>query len=422
MNSHTILLKPKREKPVIQRHPWVYSGAIEQIPKEIENGNVVDIADRQGNWLARGLLNRDSQIQIRILTWNEEEEVDHLFWQRRIEQAVRMRKALFPTSTATAAYRLIHGESDFLPGLTVDQYGEYLAIQIGSLGIEQRKVELAQWLMEATGCRGVVDRSDGVHRRKEKMPPLGDPLIAGERPPDLITIEEAGKRFQVDLFNGQKSGFYLDQRENRQRVATYCQGKRVLNAFSYTGAFAVHALAAGAIHATNVDTSYGALSQGEKHIQENGFDSLRQSEHIAGDIFEIMRDWRGYDHTDGYVDDQTVNEEPENDSDYSDTFDLIILDPPKFAHSAGQLNRALRGYKDINMLALQLLPPGGILATFSCSGLVTADLFQKVLFGAAIDAKRDLQILERLGQPADHPTAITFPEGNYLKGLVCRVV
>jgi 23S rRNA (cytosine1962-C5)-methyltransferase len=207
--------------------------------------------------------------------------------------------------------------------------------------------------------------------------------------------------FWVDLHGGQKGGFYADQRENRRRVAAYCSGKRVLNGFSYSGAFAVHALAAGATHVVNVDSSVDALTLGEENLRRNGFDPDQDAESIAGDLFDVLRDWR----------DEGI--EP---------FDLIILDPPKFAQSRGNIDRALRGYKDINLLALQLLKPGGILATFSCSGLVSADLFQKVVFGAAVDAERSVQILEWLRQSSDHPVAITFPEGEYLKGLICRVL
>ena len=218
-----------------------------------------------------------------------------------------------------------------------------------------------------------------------------------------MQVEEHGLRFQVDLLHGQKTGFYTDQRANRQRVAAYCRDARVLNAFSYTGAFAVHALAAGATHVSNVDTSVEALHLAETHLRLNGFDPDTQSENIAGDIFAVLRDWR-------------ESRAPVH------RFDAVILDPPKFAQNQQTLERALRGYKDINRLAFHLVRPGGVLATFSCSGLVSADLFQKVVFSAAVEAGRQVQILEWLRQGCDHPVAITFPEGEYLKGLICRVL
>lgn len=416
--NSAVVLKPKRDKPVRQRHPWIFSGGIKDIPVDAVDGDVVDVTDNNGLWLARGLLNRSSQIQVRLLTWEPDELIDDDFWRRRITNAIQLRRAHHSSQSLNhehpTALRLIHAESDFLPGLTVDQYGEYLSIQIGSLGIELRKKMLAALLLELTGCKGVIDRSDGAQRRKERIQPSTDVLIAGQLPPQPVTIWEDGLQFQADLISGQKTGFYLDQRENRQRIAHYCSNKSVLNTFSYTGAFAVHALRHGANHVTNVDTSYQALTQAEENLHANGFTNPAQSELIAGDVFEVLRDWR-----------DAASSKPSDgnsDDDHADQFDVIILDPPKFAHSAGQVEKALRGYKDINMLAIQLSKPNGILATFSCSGLVSADLFQKVLFGAAVDAGRELQILEHLRQPFDHPTAITFPEGSYLKGFICRVI
>ncbi len=415
----TVVLKAKRDKPVRQRHPWIFSGAIQKISSDVVDGEVVEVTDSNGRWLARGLLNRSSQIQVRLLCWAKDEVIDTDFWRRRLKSAVRLRQnaLAFQNSAdapASTAVRLVHAESDYIPGLTVDRYGDFLVMQIGSLGIEKRKEELASLLMDITGCRGVVDRSDGTQRRKERIPPVENPLIAGEAPDTPITIMENGLRYHVDVLAGQKTGFYVDQRENRQRVAAYCPDGRVLNAFSYTGAFAVAALAAGATHVTNVDSSNKSLALGEENLRLNGFDPLVHSESIAGDVFELLRAWREEGLAEGR-DSETGNERTR-------PFDAIILDPPKFAQSGGQVERALRGYKDINLLAMQLSKPGGILATFSCSGLVSADLFQKVLFGAAVDAGRDLQILEYLHQPFDHPTAITFPEGAYLKGFICRVL
>ncbi|MFO7631846.1 MAG: class I SAM-dependent rRNA methyltransferase [Caldilinea sp.] len=393
-----VVLKTGREKPVRQHHPWIFSGAIASIPSAAVDGAIVDVCDTRGDFLARGYLNRRSQIQVRLLTWDATEAIDAEFWRRRLQAAIDMRMTL-PAVHGCSALRLINAESDFLPGLTVDKLGDFLVLQAGTLAIDQRKQELADMLCSLTGCRGIIERSDMAVRRLEGLAPVSG-LLAGIPPASTVEIDEDGMVFQVDLLHGQKTGFYTDQRTNRRRVAAYCVGKRVLNAFSYTGAFAIHALRAGADHVTNIDSSVDALTLAETNLRRNGFDPDRQAESIAGDVFTILRDW-------------SVDSERR--------YDVVILDPPKFAQSQSGVDRALRGYKEINRLALRLLRPGGILATFSCSGLVSADLFQKVVFGAAVDADRQVQVLETLRQSADHPVAITFPEGEYLKGLIVRV-
>ena len=395
-----VVLQPGRDKPVRQRHPWVFSGAIQQIPAAARDGDVVAVVDSRGQWLASGYLNRASQIRVRLLTWDAAEIIDEGFWRRRLAAAIARRQTL--AAEATTAYRLVNAESDFLPGLTVDRYGDYLVLQAGTLGIDLRKPQLAALLLELTGCRGVVERSDAGARREEGLAAAGG-LLAGAAPPTTLDIQEHGLRFRVDPWQGQKTGFYTDQRANRARVAAYCRGQRVLNGFSYTGAFAVHALAGGAAHVCNVDSSADALVLGEENLRLNGFDPDGQAESIAGDLFQILRDWR-------------------TQVDGRDQFGIVILDPPKFATNKRSVERALRGYKDINLLALQLVAANGILATFSCSGLVSLDLFQKVVFAAATDAGREVQILEWLHQGPDHPVAISFPEGEYLKGLLCRVL
>ena len=291
--------------------------------------------------------------------------------------------------------------------MTVDRYGDHLVLQAGTLGIDRRKVALAEQLMAITGCSGVIERSEAAMRRREGLSDASG-LLAGTAPDATVQIVENGHQFLVDLIGGQKTGFYADQRQNRRRVAAYCAGKRVLNAFSYTGAFGIYALAAGADHVTHIDTSVEALALGRKNARLNGFDD-GCTEEVSGDIFQVLRRWR-----DRYRQSAGADQGP--------AYDVIVLDPPKFAQSKRHIDRALRGYKDINLLAMQLLAPGGILATFSCSGLVSADLFQKVVFGAAVDAGRPVQIVEWLRQSADHPVAITFPEGEYLKGLICRVL
>jgi 23S rRNA (cytosine1962-C5)-methyltransferase len=395
--NHAVVLKPGRQKPVQQGHPWVFSGAIRTIPEAVADGDMVDVHSHDGQWLARGYLNRRSQIQVRLLTWQRDEQIDADFWQRKLAAAIESR-GLIIDPQQTDAYRLVNGESDFLPGLVVDRFGDYLVMQAGTLTIDQLKVPLAEMLLKQTGCKGVIERSDMALRREEGLDESVG-LLAGESPPSNVEIREAGLRFYVDLLGGQKTGFYVDQRTNRQRTAGYCQGRRVLNAFAYTGAFAVHALAAGATEVVNLDSSVEALTLGEENMRLNGFDPDAQQS-VAGDVFEVLRDWWEFE---------------------DERFDLIVLDPPKFANARRQVDAALRGYKDINLLALRLLRPGGILVTFSCSGLIEADLFQKVVFGAAVDAGRQVQILEWLRQAPDHPVAITFPEGAYLKGLICRV-
>jgi 23S rRNA (cytosine1962-C5)-methyltransferase len=280
----------------------------------------------------------------------------------------------------------------------VDRYGDWLVVQCLTLGIEQVKPLLTRLLVELCQPAGIVERSDVEVRDKEGLRPVAG-MLYGAAPAGPVEVLEQGHQFLVDLAGGQKTGFYLDQRENRRRVAAHCQNARVLNAFSYSGGFAVYALAAGAQQVLNLDSSLEALELGERNLALNGFDPDAQAEGVAGDVFQVLRDWRAA----------------------GQRFDVIVLDPPKFAHSQQQVERASRAYKDINLLAMQLLPPGGVLATFSCSGLVSADLFQKIVFGASVDARREAQVIERLSQGPDHPLLLNFPEGEYLKGLICRV-
>ncbi len=394
----TIILKPGREKSVRNRHPWLFSGAIQRIDPAAKDGDVVDAYSHTGEWLARGYLNRRSQIQVRLLSWDGSEAIDEGFWRSRLQQAIAGRAVLAADPTTTAC-RLVHAESDGLPGLVVDQYGAWLAVQCLTLGVERVKPLLTRLLAELCQPAGIVERSDVDVRQKEGLRPAVG-VLHGATPDGPVAILEHGNRFLVDLLAGQKTGFYLDQRENRRRVAGYCRGARVLNAFSYSGGFAVYALAAGAQHVVNLDSSLEALELAERNLALNGFDPDAQAEGVAGDVFQVLRGWRAA----------------------GERFDVAILDPPKFAHTQQQVDRAARAYKDINLLAMQLLRPGGVLATFSCSGLVSADLFQKIVFGASVDAGRDVQVVERLSQGPDHPILLSFPEGEYLKGLVCRVM
>lgn len=387
----TVVLKRGREKPVLNRHPWIFSGAIARLEGDAQDGDLVRVADSRGGYLATGYLNRRSQIVVRLLAWDVQRQIDAGFWRQRLERAVAAR----PPRPPDGAARLVYAESDRLPGLVVDAYGPWLVMQCLTLGIARRRDELVGLLADILQPAGIYARDDADVRLQEGLS-LETGLLWGAAPPDRIEIVEHGHRFLVDVRQGHKTGFYLDQRKNRLRTAAYCQGAEVLNAFAYTGAFGLYAAAAGAAAVTNVDSSAAALDLAAENVALNG---QPPQEIVTGDVFQVLRRYR----------------------DEGRTFDLIVLDPPKFATSQAEVMAATRGYKDINLLALQLLRPGGILVTFSCSGRVSADLFQKVVFGASVDAGRHVQILEWLAQASDHPVLLSFPESAYLKGLLCRV-
>jgi 23S rRNA (cytosine1962-C5)-methyltransferase len=392
-----VILKPGKDKPARQRHPWVFSGAIASVDGQPQVGDLVDVADSRGTWLARGYFNSRSQIVVRLLTWDPDEAPDEPhFWRARLA-AAGVARAPLDADPSTNAYRLVYAESDDVPGLIVDRYADYLVVQFLTVGVEVRRQTLLGLLEDLFQPAGIVDRSDVGVRRHEGLSPRAE-MALGEAPPSSLEVVENGHGFRVDLLGGQKTGFYLDQRDNRRIAGSYAAGRTVLNAFSFTGAFAVYSLAGGASCVTNVDSSVEALMGAEANLRMNGFDPDRQAEAIAGDVFEVLRAYR---------------EEGRQ-------FDMVILDPPKFASRKAELAGATRGYKDINLLALKLLAPGGLLATFSCSGLVTPDLFQKILFGASLDSGRQVQILARLSQSLDHPILLSFPESEYLKGLLCR--
>jgi 23S rRNA (cytosine1962-C5)-methyltransferase len=392
-----VILKPGREKPVHNHHPWIFSGAVQQVTGSIEDGDVVAVRDAHGRYLGHGYLNRQSQIVVRLLTWDPEETIDDAFWERRILAAVA-RRAPLEQAPLTTAYRLIYAEADLLPGLIVDRYSDYLAVQLLTLGTDRRREAIVEALSRALSPAGIYERSDVDVREQEGLP-LVTGVLAGEAPPPEIEVQEVGHRFLVDIAGGQKTGFYLDQRENRRAVARYAAGREMLDAFSFTGAFSVYAAAAGAGPITQLDSSGEALAFARRHMALNGLDRPDDT-YEEGDVFEVLRLYR----------------------DQGRSFDLIVLDPPKFAPTRSHVQRAARAYKDINLLALKLLRPGGMLFTFSCSGGVEADLFQKIVFGASIDAEREVQIVEQLSQGPDHPVLLSFPESAYLKGLACRVI
>jgi len=390
-----VILKHGRQKAALNLHPWIFSGAIERLEGDPTDGGIVDVFTKAGAFVGRGTYNSQSQIVVRLLTWDEGEAIDRAFWGRRLEAAIERRAAL-AADPNTTAYRLVHAESDGLPGLIVDRYGDWLVLQALTLGIEHHKQDIILALNALVRNRGIIERSDVDVRAKEGLAPTTG-LLSGEAAPELLEIRECGRRFLVDLYNGHKTGFYLDQRDNRARLLDYARDAEVLNAFGYTGAFSVYAASGGAARVVDVDTSVEALKLAERNMALNDYGNI-PADYLDADVFAQLRTFR----------------------DQGASFDLIVLDPPKFAHSKGQIEAACRGYKDINLLAFKLLRPGGVLFTFSCSGLVSMDLFQKVVFGASVDAGRQAQIIHWLTQPPDHPTLLSFPEGAYLKGLVCR--
>jgi len=396
MITSQVLLKPGREKAANNRHPWIFSGSVSRVEGNPANGDVVDVWNSRARFVARGVYNQKSQIRVRLLTWNPNDLIDHDFWRRRLRRAIAGRQDLIMSQT-TDAYRLVHAEADGLPGLIVDRYGPWLVVQFLSMAVERYRRDIIDILTDLLAPQGIYERSDTEAREKEGLVPVTGP-VWGENPPDMIEIVENSHTFLVDIKLGHKTGFYLDQRENRLKMAQYCVNKEILNTFAYTGAFAVYAAHAGANRIINVDSSERMLQIAERNMRRNGFGD-REDVYAVADVFDILRAYQANNWK----------------------FDTVILDPPKFAHSKRQIEKATRGYKDINMLGMKLLKPGGVLISFSCSGVIGPELFQKVLFGASVDAGRRVQIIERLSQGPDHPVLLTHPESEYLKGLVCRV-
>jgi 23S rRNA (cytosine1962-C5)-methyltransferase len=392
----SVTLKSGREKSLLRRHPWVFSGAMQKVEGDPRPGETVDVFSSQGDFLCRAAFSPHSQISLRVWTFDPDEQVGTAFFHSRLKRAITFRMP-FLSRESEGACRLVNGESDALPGVIVDRYARFLVCQFLSAGAELWREEIVSQLRQVLVPLGIYERSDVDVRQKEGLPSRVG-VLWGEPPPPLLEIEEKPCRFFVDVVHGHKTGFYLDQAENRAVLSGYAEGAEVLNAFSYTGAFGIHALKAGAARVLNVDSSHAALALGARNEELNRIGKDR-TEALKGDVFQILRELR----------------------DRRRQLDLIILDPPKFVDSQRQLERGSRGYKDINLLAFKLLRPGGTLFTFSCSGLVPRDLFQMIVAGAALDAGREVQIVRVLTQGSDHPTSIYFPEGTYLKGLVCRV-
>jgi 23S rRNA (cytosine1962-C5)-methyltransferase len=388
-----LLLKKGRDKSVRRRHPWIFSGAVEKVDGKPGRGDTVDVLDAAKKSLARAAYSPKSQIRARVWTFEPAEEVDARFFRTRIQTALVLREAL-PAAKYANALRLVHGESDGLPGLVVDRYADVLVAQFLAAGVERWRDPILDSLMELTGCAAIYERSDAEVRKLEGLEPRTG-FARGNRNAARCPIIEYGLNFRVDVEQGQKTGFFLDQRENRQRVRSLAAGREVLDGFCYTGGFSIAALAGGAKRVTAVESSAAALEVAKDNLAANPLDASRIDFQQA-DVFEKLRKLR----------------------DQNAKFDLVVLDPPKFAPTAVQVKKAARAYKDINLWALKLLAPGGLLATFSCSGGVSAELFQSIVAGAALDAGVDARIIERFTAAADHPVALPFPEAEYLKGLL----
>lgn len=394
----TLHLQPQREKSVLRRHPWIFSKGIARMEGKAAPGETVAVRAADGRFLAWAAYSPASQIRARVWTLDEQVVIDQPFFEQKLRQADALRQHLRQRQPVSG-YRLVAAESDGLPGITIDRYGPYLVLQLLSAGADYHRQTLVAALQALYPECHIYERSDVEVRHKEGLQPVKGPLV-GEAPAAPVAIDELGLKLLVDIDNGHKTGFYLDQRDNRAIASDYCQGARVLNCFSYTGGFGLAALRGGAREVINVDASEGALELARHSLALNPQLDASRAQFLKADVFKLLRWYR----------------------ERGEQFDTIILDPPKFADSKAQLMGACRGYKDINMLAMQLLKPGGTLLSFSCSGLMPADLFQKIVADAALDAGRDGQILRFLRQSEDHPVAIHYPEGLYLKGLVLRVL
>lgn len=391
---NALILKPGKEKSLQHRHPWVFSGAVERIKGEPQPGETVAVRDTYGAFLAYAAYSPQSQIRARVWGFRENEVVDAAFLRARLARAIELRQEL---GEVTDGVRLVHGESDGLPGLVVDRYGDTLVMQVLSAGMEHWRETLVELLVELTACANLYERSDAEVREMEGLP-VRKGILRGTLPAPLV-IREHGLKFLVDVEKGQKTGFYLDQRDNRRRIGELAQEKDVLNCFCYSGGFSLSALQGGARSVLSVDSSAEALELARENTRLNGLPEDR-AEWQEADVFKALRLFR----------------------DQGKSFDLIVLDPPKFAPTAHHAANAARAYKDINLWALKLLRPGGLLATFSCSGGVSSELFQKILAGAALDAGVTAQVVGRFASGTDHPAVLNFPEGEYLKGLLLRRV
>ncbi len=393
----TLIVHRQRIGPVLGRHPWVFSGALKNIPDGLESGTPVRLVNEEGGFLAQGYFNSYSQIAVRLWSWDENETVDEKFFEKKISDAYALRKQLV-ASKKTDSYRLVHSENDLLPGLIVDKYGEYLVLQFHTTGIEFWKEAIVKALKKVLEPTGIYERSDvrtrGIEGAEKKAG-----LLFG-KVPERIKISENGYKFWVDVIGGQKTGFFLDQRDKRQALVKYAEDKTVLNCFSYSGGFSVYALGAGAKHVVSVDASESALELAVENVKLNKLD-VKKCDFVCGDVKQYLFD---------------ANQEEKK------KFDVIILDPPAFVKDRHKVKEGLMGYKKINEMALRILPPNGVLVSASCSAHVTLSDFRYMLSESAGHTRRSLQVLETYTHGIDHPELVSFMEGEYLKCVFARVV
>ncbi|MFC3198999.1 class I SAM-dependent rRNA methyltransferase [Parapedobacter deserti] len=394
---HTIRLKKDKDKAARQQHPWVFSGAVGHIDGNVMDGDAVKVTDHSGNFIAYGLFNGQSRVAIRLMSWDMGVPPGEGWWRMRLQRALAARRHLL-MSSHTNALRLVFAEADFLPGLIVDKYADFISVQVHSSGVERVKSVLIDELNSQLSPKGIYERSDANSRAHEGLL-VTNGLLSGIHPPEWVDIVENGIHYQVNIVEGQKSGFYCDQRVNRLLVAQHAVGGKVLDCFCYSGGFSLNALASGAAEVVSVDSSALALETLQRNIMLNGFDTGKCSV-IQADVNKQLR---------AFVDG-------------GDRFDVIVLDPPKYAPSRSSLDKAARAYKELNRRGMLLLEKGGLLATFSCSAAMDMTTFKQVLAWAALDAGKEIQFVGQFCQPEDHPIRASFPEGEYLKGLLCRVM
>ena len=391
-----LILHPGKERSLFRRHPWIFAGSVDRLDGRARPGDTVTVVTAEGKALARAAWSPSSQIRARVWSFDAEAAIDHAFFKRAVAASVA-RRAAIPALRGQAGVRLIHGESDGLPGVIADRFGQVVVVQLTSAGADKWRDAIVAGLIQATGCSAVYERSDSDVRRLEGLGPQSG-IVYGELP-ELLTIVENGVKMEVDVVSGHKTGFYLDQRENRLLTGQLAAGRDVLNCFCYTGGFSLQALAGGAKSVVSIDSSGPALATAARNVALNPQLDASRAEWREDDVFQALR---------------TLKAEGRK-------FDLIILDPPKFAPSAAHADRAARAYKDINLLGFRLLNPGGILMTYSCSGGIGLELFQKIVAGAAADVGVEARIMHRLSAAPDHPIGLAVPEGEYLKGLACQV-
>jgi 23S rRNA (cytosine1962-C5)-methyltransferase len=396
MTLPRVFLQPRRARPFYGRHPWVYPGAIGRVEGDPADGAEVELCSYTGNFIARGLYNSQSKIRVRLYSWTPDVPLDQAFFRHRLASALRLRGPMLGLMEQGHACRLVFSEADSLSGLTVDRFDRWIVVQFTSLGLAQRRAMLVELLVELLQPEGIYLRTERGIGQLEGIE-LQDGLLWGQVPAEPVVIQEAGLRFLVHLAEGQKTGFYLDQRDNRQAVARLAAGRRMLDTFCYTGGFGLHAARAGAGPVHGVDASEPALELAQANAQLNGLSGLS---FVRADVFTHL---------------QTLVEAREQ-------YDLIVLDPPKFARARHAVDEALRGYRRLQALALRLLTGDGLLVTCCCSGLITLEMLEDLLAQLAAEEGRDIQILERRGQAADHPVSVACPETNYLKCLICRVL